>query len=342
MKPDMLDTPLLPNFSLRLMYDFLTREGFDAEQARRIAALERDLFSPGAATVPGRAEVAMQTALVEVTGYRPDLWLKLGQHYSMTAFGCLGMAMMTSANLNDYYMLPFRRALTYNLCASRPLRLDGKTTGVELDTSEVPPEILDFSLMQGLGAIMRLYGEFIGKPFPFSYIRLPVPEPDCELPSLKGVPVSFGRKRMSLYWSEETSRLPFQNADPVMHRMLVEHLQTYLESYAVAGDLITRVTDLIDADVANSPTVEAIANKLGMTPRTLQRRLAEHEQTFRSVFERVRRNRSVNLLLSTDLPITEIAQRTGFADLTSFEHAFRRWTGESPRRFRESAHNSAC
>ncbi|MEC7760645.1 MAG: helix-turn-helix domain-containing protein [Pseudomonadota bacterium] len=337
----MLDTPLLPNFSLRLMYDFLAREGFDPERARRIAALDRDLFSPGVAAVPGRAEIAMQRALVDVTGYRPDLWLKLGQHYGIAAFGCLGLAMVTCANLNDYFALPFRRALNYNLCAGRPLRLDGETTGVELDTSEVPPEIHDFSLMLGLGAVIRLYGEFIGRPFPFAYIRLPVPEPDYDLPALKGVPVSFGRKRMSFYWSEEASRLPFQNADPLMHRMLVEHLQTYLESYAVANDLITRVTDLIDADVANSPTVETIANKLGMTPRTLQRRLSDHEQTFRGVFERVRRNRAVNLLLSTDLPITEIAQRTGFADLTSFEHAFRRWTGDPPRRFRESAYNSA-
>ena len=77
-----------------------------------------------------------------------------------------------------------------------------------------------------------------------------------------------------------------------------------------------------------------MATLLGVSERTLQRRLAEDGRSFTDVLEEFRREESARLLCDRKLALTEIATRLGYAEQTSFTRAFRRWTGSTPGAWR--------
>jgi AraC-like DNA-binding protein len=80
--------------------------------------------------------------------------------------------------------------------------------------------------------------------------------------------------------------------------------------------------------------VAAIARRLGMSPRSLQRRLAAEGSSYRGLLDEVRREIAVRHLGERDLAISEVASALGFSDATGFYRAFRRWTGASPAGYR--------
>jgi AraC-like DNA-binding protein len=81
---------------------------------------------------------------------------------------------------------------------------------------------------------------------------------------------------------------------------------------------------------------DAVAQTLEMHRRTLHRRLRECGTTFRQVLDEVRYDTARHFLCTTDMPLTEIAVALGYSEVTAFTRAFRRWSGETPSRFRET------
>jgi AraC-like DNA-binding protein len=84
------------------------------------------------------------------------------------------------------------------------------------------------------------------------------------------------------------------------------------------------------------PQLETLADLLNLTPRTLQRKLHKQETNYRTVEEAVK-HEVANLLLKNDsISFEEIAFKLGYADQSSFNRAFRQWTGTTPARYRDS------
>lgn len=76
--------------------------------------------------------------------------------------------------------------------------------------------------------------------------------------------------------------------------------------------------------------IESVAAAMGLTPRTLQRRLREESQTFRGLVDEVRRDTATRYLVDSVIPVTEIGARLGYGNLPSFTRACYRWHGASP------------
>ncbi len=74
-----------------------------------------------------------------------------------------------------------------------------------------------------------------------------------------------------------------------------------------------------------------LADALHLTERTLRRRLDKDGITFQSLLDDVRRDEAVRLLDDHALTVAEIAERLGYSEPRSFRHAYRRWTGKTPR-----------
>jgi len=78
-----------------------------------------------------------------------------------------------------------------------------------------------------------------------------------------------------------------------------------------------------------------IAMMLSMHRRTLHRTLLKHGTTFTEQLEKCRRRKAQFLLNDTHLQITQIAAHLGYSDLTSFNHAFKKWHGVPPTEYRQ-------
>jgi len=82
------------------------------------------------------------------------------------------------------------------------------------------------------------------------------------------------------------------------------------------------------------PKIELLAQVMGTNVRTLQRRLAQQDLSYRCVLDQSRFLKAESLLEDTDIKLLDISLMLGFADPASFTRAFRRWAGVSPREYR--------
>jgi len=82
------------------------------------------------------------------------------------------------------------------------------------------------------------------------------------------------------------------------------------------------------------PVIERVAEHIGSSVRTLQRRLSEAGVTHTALVEHARCDMALRKLKATRLPIGQVAKELGFRDPSSFSRAFQRWTGMSPRAYR--------
>jgi AraC-like DNA-binding protein len=85
---------------------------------------------------------------------------------------------------------------------------------------------------------------------------------------------------------------------------------------------------------------EDVAQALAMHRRTLNRRLSAQGTTFQHVLDHVRRTVATELLEDSDVAMHDIAETLGYAGLTPFMRAFRRWTGRTPCEWRKAARAS--
>lgn len=91
------------------------------------------------------------------------------------------------------------------------------------------------------------------------------------------------------------------------------------------------ITQLRDGRVR----IDGTADQLGLSVRSLQRRLTSHGLTYRELVDSVRRNRALLLLEHSSLTVTEIAMELGYSEHANFTRAFRRWIGRAPQLYRQ-------
>jgi AraC-like DNA-binding protein len=96
--------------------------------------------------------------------------------------------------------------------------------------------------------------------------------------------------------------------------------------------LITNLT-------SGPPGISHVAKQLGMSERTLERRLETEGTTFSDLLDALRRNLATRHLREHETPIADIALLTGFAQSSAFYRAFRRWTGTTPNEYRSNHRN---
>ena len=153
-------------------------------------------------------------------------------------------------------------------------------------------------------------------------------------------PVTFEAGWTGIEFPAEYLQLPLPSAQPDAQRYLARHAEALLESRS--GDdnpaetsLLDRVQRHIETALADgTPTAAQVASRIGMSARTLQRRLEAQDTTLMALIETTRRQRALLLLNRPHLTAQEVAFMLGYADARSFHRAFKRWTGQSPGEFR--------
>ncbi len=101
--------------------------------------------------------------------------------------------------------------------------------------------------------------------------------------------------------------------------------------------LVLKVRQALWSELSGGkPTIGKIADVLGLSVRTLQRRLHEDGTSFANVLEDFRRDMSVRLLRDRGLAVYEVAFLLGYSEPSTFFRAFRRWVGMAPQEFRKS------
>lgn len=164
------------------------------------------------------------------------------------------------------------------------------------------------------------------------------PEHRAHYERLFGCPLKFDQPQSAILISPEHMELPLRQPDQALRRTLEDHAQSQILTLAdTDANLVIRVRNtirhLLRAGVSN---MDLVAEKLHITPRTLQRRLKQQGLSYQQLRDEIRLELAEDYLLNTNLSIAEIATLLGFAEPRSFHRSFKGWTGLSPGDYRSS------
>jgi AraC-like DNA-binding protein len=141
--------------------------------------------------------------------------------------------------------------------------------------------------------------------------------------------------------TREAWHLPLQRRDAVLRNWLERKAAQILASQAGQEGVAMEVRRLLAAPANGSVTsVEAVARRLAMSPRTLQRRLSEEGTSFDSLREEMRKQTAETFLADRTLSVSEVAFLLGFSEPGAFHRAFKRWHNTTPDAFRKQQSNS--
>jgi len=150
-------------------------------------------------------------------------------------------------------------------------------------------------------------------------------------------PVMFNQPQNYIAYKTEDLNMRTAKADESINKFLVERVEEEIKGIGFsANKIVIDVENLIkDALPSGIPGVEQIGQLMGMSRRTLTRRLSENGLTFRDLIKRIQEEVSKDLLKNSARSIAEIAFETGFSEQSAFSRAFKNWTSQSPAEFRK-------
>ena len=157
-----------------------------------------------------------------------------------------------------------------------------------------------------------------------------------EFRSYLGCEIEFGANVDELVFPAAVKLMPIVSADPYLNQLLEKYCEEALAHRPATGASLrstveNAITPLLPHGKANAGEV---ARQLGMSHRTLARRLAAEQLTFSEIQTELKTDLARRYLRDGDLPISQIAWLLGYREVSAFTHAFKRWTGTAPRQSR--------
>ena len=152
-----------------------------------------------------------------------------------------------------------------------------------------------------------------------------------------GKVISFGSKNM-ISFSKKDMEKPFISQNDAMWDYFEPELKRRLSELEVDDTISARVRSaLIEMLPGGQSSVDDVAEKLGCSKRTLQRKLNEEETTFQKQLNHTRELLSKHYIKNTDMTSDDIAYLLGYQDLNSFLRAFSIWTGMTMSEYKKSS-----
>jgi AraC-like DNA-binding protein len=318
--------------ALRLMLDYAGTCGVDVP-----ALLDEVGISEGALADPdGRVTLPQALRAWDLAATRaedPVFGLHVAERARLGAFEALDYALWSSATFRDVLdrLARFQRLLADDL----GLRVVQRGGAVHLarEAHDDHPQRED-----GFLALLVVRArELLVGPLPLREARFSHAAPASTKPyaHVFRCPLRFGAPSGDLVFDAAVLDRPVRCARPGLADVLdryLRHLMTELPS----EDVFSRRVRHAIARTLNGgrASLAATARFVHASPRTVQRRLAEHGVSHRAVVEEVRREMAERLLAERELSIGEIAYLLGYDDASGFRRAYRRWTGRSPSRGR--------
>jgi AraC-like DNA-binding protein len=157
-----------------------------------------------------------------------------------------------------------------------------------------------------------------------------------EMARFVGTKVESGADKDEFALNADARELPLIHADTYLNDLLLKYCEAALaDRRGDVSQLRTRVENAISSLLPHGRVlVGDVARVLGMSERTLARKLSDEGLNFTEILQQLRRDLAVRYLDDRKLHISKIAWLLGFHEVSAFTHAFKRWTGKTPRELR--------
>ncbi len=312
-------------------------EGVKPESLYEAVKLDPTVLLDPDNRIPFAQLVALYEKAAELTG-DDNFGLHLGESIHPSAFDVVGYSALNSPTIGA----AFKRVSRYHSIWTDGAYFTLESSG---DTSSIVYRYADTSISEHrqdsemtLATVATLCRNIASPDFAPSAIEFQhdAPADISEHLRLFRCPVRFSAPSNRFTFASSLLSLPIAKADASLCAVLDRHAEEMLAKYPPRDSLVDQVQSIIASEFrGGDPSLERVADQLSLTPRTLQRKLHELGTSHNELLDQMRRQLAMRYLREPEMAICEVAYLLGFSESSSFHRAFKRWTGVTPREFRE-------
>lgn len=269
----------------------------------------------------------------------PGFAIRVGQEMRIEDYGVLGLSWRTCSwageifDRSERYFKLLSNTYVFKVEKVRDISYvyllrDAHRRGVELSNE---------ATLSATVVVLRAMTDSDISPVKVSFKHGPPSDLNSYLAAFK-CPVHFNQTYNYIAYYSKDLEMSTAKADASINRFLLERVKEQTEGIVISGNKIASDVELLIRDALPSgiPSIHQIASHMGMSNRTLTRRLSEVGKTFRDLIKKSQLDIARDLLQKKSSSIGEIAFQTGFSEPSAFNRAFKRWTGSSPLEFRKN------
>lgn len=333
------NAPTVPGTYICLVADVVARWGITPEQLLEGSSITPVQLQEPIWHVHALTAGQIIKRAVELT-QEPGLGFHIGMQMSITCHGLIGFAAMIAKDVRSAIGI-----------AQEFIKLQSSTLKIKLEivsdtahlyfhqNTEYPlGDVFVFALLLGFAQMGKA---ITGKVLTGSAdVEFKQPDYFEKFQTLLPGTAKFEQPFTRLSFPVDYLDYPLLMADQTTERLMREQCKRELHAILQQGEFSALIQDLCYDEVSGFFSAEEVADKLYISFRTLQRKLAEEQKTFRSVIEEKKLKLAISLLKNNTYSMDYIAEHLGYTDVSNFSRAFKRWTGESPGKYRDNAHLS--
>ena len=341
------DDPALPMHYPGFVYRTLSAEGYHAADLLKGTDLTDEALKDPNHRFSFSSLRRLTRNALDLTG-DTHLGINLGERFEATYVGLPAYAAMNAANFKDALNTLSRFFSMTFPTIEFSLRLDppGEPAGGVNDENEVEVQLRPKFPLDDIGYFISGFGLVACDGLFRTILRqtrvtvrghMMVSEPVgwATVSARIGFPISFGASKISLFLPTECLAMPLPGADPINHARLLALCEQSIASGSADATPVSLVIAYLEDAQNISSSLSETAAALGFSERGLRRKLEQSGATFRSVVDQVRYSRARDLLTSTTKPLSVIAFELGYDSPSNFARSFKRWSGLTPKAFRE-------
>ena len=320
----------VPAGGVRAWLDAFERLGYPRDALLAAARVSADGLADPDGRLPCEAFGAIAECAEKLRRTR-NLGMQLARATPLGAYPLLDYLVLTS----DTVGAGIERLTLYFGLVAAPMAfrlvLEPERTSVVLDSAGIELAV-EYSIAL---LIFHLRAETSGAFVPERVDLRSVPDDRDDLERAFGCAVTARAPSNCVVVSRRTWELPLTRRDPALRAMLEEHPAAAAADARRRTGLADDVRDVLTIRVNGGDVrIVSVARELAVTPRTLQRKLAEKGVTYHGLVESARCTAAERHLGDRRLSVSEIAYLLGYSEPAAFHRAFKRWHGVSPQAFR--------
>ncbi len=276
------------------------------------------------------------TNALDITG-DDALGLRLGQAVNLAMFGTFGYALMSSRTLGDAANI----FLKYQELPGQLTKISKKQGDSEWIIQFEPlyqfeDRVLVYALEEVLSTTYYGMNFLVNQRIDLTEVRLtyPAPEQAGLYEEMFHCPIVFLASDNSMSLDSSFFSLPVFTANRSVFEYCTKFCDEMLEGLKKSDQFVDKIRNIIMSSVNRFVKVGEMAKELGISTRSLNRRLQERNTSYKKILNEVRSDLSKKYLENTNLSMDQIADLVGFSETTTFRKAFKLWNGISPSKYR--------
>jgi AraC-like DNA-binding protein len=187
-------------------------------------------------------------------------------------------------------------------------------------------------------ALLRVHRDVIGSDFRLKQVQLTSQRPSSDARHAEkfGCEVLYEQPQNRMLFAAEWLDKKPSLGNPVTYAQVTNICDQLLAELKQNTGVAGKARQVLLANIDAPPDVDTLAGQLGLSTRTLRRRLQDENTSYRELIDDVRAQTAIKYMRDTRLTVENIAFLLGFGGPAAFRHAFRRWTKTAPNEFRRS------